>query len=399
MNAHPPPRGRGLFGRPALTITIVLAAVIGTGLGGVAVANRGSSSGGTRWQQPGAIVSPPAGPTRRTESTRKGGPAAAAAITLSATGDIIMGSAPDRLPANGGEGFFDSVRAGLKSDLVMGNLEQPLTNDTGTSKCGSPPRPHCFAFRSPPAYADHLKEAGFQLLNTANNHAKDFGTAGYQSTVSALEKAGLKHTGAADEITVVEVNGLKVAVLGFSPYAGANNLNDLDHTREVIQQARQQADLVVVQAHLGAEGSDKGHVKPGNEIYFGENRGDPIRFTHTAIDAGADLVIAHGPHVLRGMQFYKGKLIAYSLGNFAGGGRTLSSNGVLKYAGILHVSLTRDGKWVGGTFLSTYLSSTGVPTRDAANERGRALVRQLSAEDFGDTAAKIGEDGSISPPG
>jgi poly-gamma-glutamate capsule biosynthesis protein CapA/YwtB (metallophosphatase superfamily) len=397
MNAQPSPRGRGLFGRPALTITIVLAAVIGMGLGGVALANR-DSPGAAQWRQPAAaIVSPPAAATPKTKVTEKSGQTTAAAITMSATGDIIMGSAPNRLPANGGDGFFDSVTAGLKADLVMGNLEQPLTNDTGTSKCGSPPRANCFAFRSPPSYAGHLKDAGFELLNTANNHSKDFGTAGYQSTVSALEKAGLKHTGAQDEITVVQVKGVKVAVLGFSPYAGANNLNDLDHTREVIQQAKQQADVVVVQAHLGAEGSDKNHVKPGSEIFFGENRGDPIKFTHTAIDAGADVVIMHGPHVLRGMQFYKGKLIAYSLGNFAGGGKTLSSNGILKYGGILHVSLTKDGKFVSAKFLSTYMNSTGVPTRDSANEHGRDLVRTLSAADFGDTAAKIGQDGSISP--
>jgi hypothetical protein len=280
----------------------------------------------------------------------------------------------------------------------MGNLEQPLTNDTGTSKCGSPPRSHCFAFRSPPSYAQHLKEAGFELLNTANNHSKDFGTAGYANTVKALETAGLKHTGAEDEITIVEVNGVKVAVLGFSPYAGANNLNDLDHAKEIVQKAKDEADLVVVQAHLGAEGSDKTHVKPGSEIYFSENRGDPIKFTHTVIDAGADLVIAHGPHVLRGMQFYKGKLIAYSLGNFAGGGKTLSRDGVLKYGGILHVKLTKDGEWAGGKFLSTYLNSVGVPTRDSANEQGRKLVATLSKQDFGDTAAKIGSDGSISPP-
>jgi poly-gamma-glutamate capsule biosynthesis protein CapA/YwtB (metallophosphatase superfamily) len=400
MNAHPPPRGRGLFGRPALTVTIVLAAVLGMGLGGVALANRGSSTRSARWEQPpAAILSPPGKAAPKPESTSKSGQTAAATVELSATGDIIMGSAPNRLPANGGAGFFDSVRADLKSDLVMGNLEQPLTNDTGASKCGSPPRPNCFAFRSPPSYANHLKQAGFELLNTANNHSKDFGTAGYRSTVSALEKAGLQHTGAQDEITVADVKGVKVAVLGFSPYNGANNLNDLTHTREVIQRAKQQADLVVVQAHLGAEGSDKTHVKPGNEIFFGENRGDPITFTHTAIDAGADIVIAHGPHVLRGMQFYRGKLIAYSLGNFAGGGKTLSSNGVLKYAGILHVSLTKDGTYAGGKFLSTYLSSTGVPIRDTANERGRSLVRTLSADDFGDTAAKIGADGSISPPG
>ncbi len=399
MNAQPPQSRRGLFGRPVLTVTIVLAALAGMGLGGVALADRDSPHGAPRWQQPPVAAGGRSSSQPRTESTTD--PAAApqtGSITLSATGDIIMGSAPNRLPANGGEGFFDSVKAGLKSDLVMGNLEQPLTEDTGTSKCGSPPRANCYAFRSPPSYARHLADAGFELMNTANNHSKDFGTAGYRSTQRALESAGLKHTGAEDEITVAEVKGVKVAVLGFSPYAGANNLNDLAHSREIIQKAKQEADLVVVQVHMGAEGSDKGHVKPGSEIYFGENRGDPIKFSHAVIDAGADLVIGHGPHVLRGMEFYRGKLIAYSLGNFAGGGKTLSSDGVLKYSGILNVSLTKDGRWAGGSFLSTYLNSAGVPTRDSANERGRALVAELSADDFGDTAAKIGKDGSISPP-
>ena len=398
MNAHPPQPRRGLFGRPVLTVTIVLAALAGMGLGGVALANRDSSPGTPRWEQPPAATGRPT-PQPKTESTTDPDTAAqTGSITLSATGDIIMGSAPNRLPANGGDGFFDSVKAGLKSDLVMGNLEQPLTDDTGTSKCGSPPRANCYAFRSPPSYAGHLAGAGFELMNTANNHSKDFGAAGFRSTQRALESAGLKHTGAEDEITVADVKGVKVAVVGFSPYAGANNLNDLAHSREVIQKAKGEADLVVVQVHMGAEGSEKGHVKPGNEIYFGENRGDPIEFSHAVIDAGADVVIGHGPHVLRGMQFYRGKLIAYSLGNFAGGGKTLSSDGVLKYGGILHVSLTKDGGWAGGEFLSTYMNSAGVPTRDSANERGRALVAALSADDFGDTAAKIGKDGSISPP-
>jgi poly-gamma-glutamate capsule biosynthesis protein CapA/YwtB (metallophosphatase superfamily) len=318
-------------------------------------------------------------------------------ISLSATGDIIMGDAPNRLPANDGKGFFDSVTEALKSDLVMGNLEQPLTGDTGTSKCGTPKRPNCFAFRSPPAYAGHLKEAGFQLLNTANNHSKDYGPQGYRNTVDALEAAGLDHTGAADQITVVEVKGVKVAVIGFSPYAGANNLNDLDAATAVVSAASKKADLVVVQVHMGAEGSDKTHVKPGNELYFGENRGDPIKFSHTVIDAGADLVVGHGPHVLRGMEFYQGKLIAYSLGNFAGGGRTLSRNGVLKYAGVLHVSLTREGDYVDGEFVSTYLDDAGVPTRDKTNERGRKMVAELSEADFDGTAAVIGADGSIKP--
>jgi hypothetical protein len=397
MNAQSQPPRRGLFGRPVLTITIVLAALAGMGIGGVALANRDDTPPTARWQQPPAAAiaaTSAAAPAPKADKTV----ADAETITLSATGDIIMGSAPNRLPPNSGDGFFDSVKTALASDLVMGNLEQPLTDDTGSSKCGSPPRANCFAFRSPPAYASHLKDAGFELLNTANNHSKDFGAAGYRNTVTALESAGLKYTGAEDQITVVTVQGIKVAVIGFSPYAGANNLNDLDHSRAVVQRATTLADVVVVQAHMGAEGSDKNHVKPGNEIFFGENRGDPIAFTHAVIDAGADVVIGHGPHVLRGMQFYKGKLIAYSLGNFAGGGKTLSSGGVLKYGGVLHVSITKDGAFEGGKFLSTYLNTTGVPTRDAANERGRSLVASLSTADFGGTAAKIGKDGSISPP-
>jgi poly-gamma-glutamate capsule biosynthesis protein CapA/YwtB (metallophosphatase superfamily) len=309
----------------------------------------------------------------------------------------MMSNAPGKMPPADGDGFFDSVKAGLQADLVMGNLEQPLTTDTGASKCGSPPSPNCFAFRSPPSYAKHLKDAGFQLMNLANNHTKDFGATGAKNTRVALDDAGIKYTGNQDEITVVEVKGVKVAVVGFSGYAGANNLNDLDHSRSVIEEAKQQADLVVVQVHMGAEGAGMQHVKPGSELFHGENRGDPIKFSHAVIDAGADLVVGHSPHVLRGMEFYQGKLIAYSLGNFAGGGKTLSSTGVLKYGGILQVELGKDGTYAGGKFLSTYMNSVGLPTRDTSQEMGRKLVSQLSAEDFGDTAVKIGKDGSIQP--
>ncbi|MEV4635804.1 CapA family protein [Actinoplanes sp. NPDC049548] len=392
MNAQPPPHRPGLFGRPILTLTIAVAALVGAGLGGIALADRGPQDTGAIWQAPlsAAPSRTPSAPPSTTQSSES--------VTLSATGDIIMGSAPNKLPADDGEGFFDPVKPGLKSDLVMGNLEQPLTGDTGTSKCGTPPRPNCFAFRSPPSYANHLVDAGFQLMNTANNHSKDFGTQGYKNTVEALEKAGLEHTGAEGEIAVVEVKGVRVAVVGFSPYAGANNLNDLDAARTVIAEAAGRADIVVVQVHMGAEGSDQGHVKPGNELFFGENRGDPMKFSRAVIDAGADVVIGHGPHVLRGMEFYKGKLIAYSLGNFAGGGKTLSRSGVLGYGGILHVTLTRDGEFAGGKFLSTAMNPVGRPTRDSENERGLARVRELSADDFGDTAAKIGKDGSIAAP-
>jgi hypothetical protein len=366
--------------------------VAGLAAGGVALANRGSDSG-TSWHS--ASSSPAAVPGRTAAGREES--ATVASVTLSATGDIMMSSAPNGLPPRNGAGFFDGVRKDLASDLVMGNLEQPLTEDTGASKCGSPARSGCFAFRSPPSYAAHLKAGGFQLMNLANNHAKDFGTAGNHNTIEALEGAGLQHTGATDEITTVTVKGVKVAVIGFSPYAGTNNLNDLAHARTVIKQARAQADLVVVQVHMGAEGVTKNHVKPGTENYLGENRGDPVKFTHAVVDAGADLVIGHGPHVVRGMEFYRGKLIAYSLGNFAGGGHTLSKDGILKYAGILRVTLNKDGSYAGGKFVSTALDGNGLPTRDASGEHGRELVTDLSAADFPQTGVKIGDDGTIKP--
>ncbi|GAA4933446.1 CapA family protein [Actinoplanes utahensis] len=388
MNLHPLSHRKK---RPVLAVTIAASVLVGSGLGGCGLVG---SDDQPVWNSPAATGKPAA--------TTSGGPVQESApvesISLSATGDIIMGDAPNKLPARDGDGFFDSVASSLESDLVMGNLEQPLTGDTGTSKCGTPKRPNCFAFRSPPKYAEHLKEAGFQLLNTANNHSKDYGAQGYRNTVEALEAAGLEHTGAEDQITVVDVKGVKVAVIGFSPYAGANNLNDLDAAAAIVTKAEGQADLVVVQVHMGAEGSDKSHVKPGNELYFGENRGNPIKFSRTVIDAGADLVVGHGPHILRGMEFYQGRLIAYSLGNFAGGGRTLSRTGDLKYSGVLHVSLTKDGRFAGGKFVSTYLDDVGVPTRDKTNERGRKMVAELSEADFGATAAVIGADGSIKAP-
>ena len=172
----------------------------------------------------------------------------------------------------------------------------------------------CFAFRAPPAYAADLRHAGFTVLNNANNHSYDFGAAGQEQTVSALHAAGIAQTGLPGEITVVRARGLRVAFVAFAPYSDTANLLDLPGGRALIQKARLQADLVVVYMHAGAEGSDAGHVTGREETYVGEDRGNPEAFAHMAIDAGADLVIASGPHVVRGMEFYHRHLIAYSLG-------------------------------------------------------------------------------------
>jgi hypothetical protein len=332
----------------------------------------------------GQAAAPPSGePARRT-------------ISMSATGDIIMGRAPDRLPPNGGEGFFAAVRGALEADLVMGNLEEPITEDTGTGKCG-PTSKNCYQFRVPPSYAGHLKDAGFELLNQANNHGHDYGPAGFRNTQRALEEHGLEHTGAPDEITVMDVEGVRVAVAGFSSYPWSNPLVDVAAAAEVVEKAAGLGDIVVVQVHMGAEGAAMTHVKPGTEMFLGENRGDPIKFAHAMIDAGADLIVGHGPHVLRAMEFYKGRLIAYSLGNFAGGAGTLNKTGVLGLGGVLKVSLAADGSWGGGQLISTYLDSGGRPAIDK-DHRGAAAVRRLSKSDFPSTGATVAATGKITSP-
>ncbi|WP_239127360.1 CapA family protein [Asanoa siamensis] len=375
--------------RPAIVAGVAVAALLGVAVVAVAAVAKGNGAQPAVWVAPGQ--SPPGSTGTPIEEAAE----EEQSISMSATGDIIMGNAPGNLPANGGKGFFDGVKKDLAADLVMGNLEEPLTEDTGRSKCG-PDSTGCHQFRAPPGYAKHLKDAGFELLNQANNHGNDYGPDGYTNTQDALEKYGLQHTGAPNQITVADVEGVKVAVVGFSSYAWNNSLIDIDGGKELVAKAAKEADLVVVQVHMGAEGSGKTRVKPGTEMFLGENRGDPVKFSHAMIDAGADLIVGHGPHVLRAMEFYKGRLIAYSLGNFAGGGGTLNRSGPLGLGAVLKVELTRDGTWVDGSVVSTRMNSAGKPVTDPDGD-SLDMLADLSQKDFPKTGPEFDNAGRISP--
>jgi len=314
-------------------------------------------------------------------------------VTLAGVGDVIMGTEPNKIPPANGNGFFDAVKGSLAADLVMGNLETALTVDTGRTKCPADST-GCFQFYLPPAYAGYLRAGGFSLMNLANNHTNDMGPQGLTNTRQALEAAGLQHTGAPNEITYVDVKGVKVAVLGFAVYSWGQNLNNIPAAVKLVAKAATNADLVVIQMQGGAEGADKDHVTPGHEMYLGEDRGDLIAFSHAVIDAGADVVFGHGPHVMRGMEFYKGRLIAYSLGNFCGYG-VLNSAGYLGVGGVLKVSLHRDGSWAGGQLIATQMIKGGMVGLDPAR-RALAFVDGLSKEDFGQAGASVATaDGSI----
>jgi poly-gamma-glutamate capsule biosynthesis protein CapA/YwtB (metallophosphatase superfamily) len=385
-----PRRSGGAWGRrrTAILIGAIAAVVVGAGTATAAVVFGYPSRG------PAASSSTPAA-----ASGSSSGPAAkgsAEDITMTATGDIVMGSAPNGLPPNSGKGFFDNVKSALVADLQMGNLEQTITDDTGVGKCSAQSAGStCFAYRTPPAFVHNLKDAGFMLMNQANNHAYDFGPAGFKNTQKNLDSVGIKYTGWPGLITVVSVKGLRVAVVGFASYTWSNLCSDLDKAGQLIASAKGQADLVVVQVHQGGEGSDKQHVKPGTEYYLGENRCDPMAFGHAVIDAGADLVVGHGPHVVRGMEFYKGHLIAYSLGNLAGY-RALSYKGVVGVGAILKVTLGADGSFKNGSITPTAMIAPGLPRLDS-KKQAISLISNLTKSDFPSSGAQIGTDGSITP--
>jgi Bacterial capsule synthesis protein PGA_cap len=311
-------------------------------------------------------------------------------VTIAATGDIVMGSTPN-LPPDGGRSFFTDVEADLAGDVVLGNLEGTLSTGGG-SKCG-PESTNCFAFQTPPSYARWLVQAGFTVMNLANNHAYDYGQSGMQQTIAALSRAGLLHTGRPGQVTVQRVGQIRVSIVGFASYPWSAPLTDIAASRRLVRKAARSSDVVIVTMHGGAEGTGRQHVRRGVELYLGENRGDVARFAHAVVDAGADLVVGHGPHVLRGMEWYKGRLIAYSLGNFGGYG-VFSLGGALSTSAILRVSLRGDGTFETGRLVPTMLAGKGVPALDPS-EAAHGVVRTLSRSDFGRRAVKISREGIL----
>jgi len=312
--------------------------------------------------------------------------------TIAAVGDTELGNTPQLPPDLAA--YMAPVVPALAAPIVFGNLEGTMTDAT-TSKCSSTST-FCYAFRVPPSFAEVYRRAGFNVLNSANNHSNDYGASGVADTSSALRAAGITQAGLAGQIGVVRDGSLKVAFVDFAPYASTNNLLDFPAAAELIRHAKSVADLVVVYMHAGAEGPDAAHVTRATETFVGENRGNPYAFAHAAINDGADLVIASGPHVLRGLEWYRGHLIDYSLGDFANY-YNFATSGDLRYSAILKVTLDAAGSTVRANFTSLVLSPSGQPSVDPTRSAAQ-FVNLLSHQDFANAAAVIAPDGNVSLP-
>ena len=332
------------------------------------------------------------GSGRESGSSVNGGTSASGSgISFAAVGDTMLGNTPE-LPSDPGS-YLDPVKGQLIGDVVFGNLEGTLTDVSESPKCGGAPSGSCYAFRTPPSYARYLAAAGFTVMNNANNHSYDFGQAGLEQTIAALHKAGIAQDGLPGKVTVVKAGGERVAFVGFAPYAQTGSLLDLEAARKLIRYAAKRSPIVVVAIHAGAEGSDAQHVTGSEENYLGEDRGNPEAFAKMSIRAGADLVLGSGPHVLRGMEIYRDRLIAYSLGNFSGF-HNFDTSGVLGASAVLHVTVGKDGAFRSGRIASVRLVEAGRPVLDSSGE-GAELIRELSREDLGKDAVRIGGDGQI----
>lgn len=318
-------------------------------------------------------------------------------LTFIGVGDIMMGTNypnEDRLPSNNARDLMREVSPILSSaDVTMGNLEGTLLDKGGTPKyCKNPDI--CYVFRSPTSFVENLVTAGFDIMSIANNHAGDFGDAGRKSSMKTLDSVGIKYAGIITKPYVIfEKDNMTYGFAAFAPNTGCASINDLETAKATIQHLDSLVDVVIVSFHGGAEGSKYEHVPRKHELFVGEDRGDVYRFAHTLIDAGADVIFGHGPHVTRAVEVYKKRFIAYSLGNFCTyGGFNLS--GVNGIAPLIKVYTSPEGEFYQAHITPIYQAPMS-PVRIDSQRRVIKRIRELVAEDFPETTIHISDDGWI----
>jgi len=312
-------------------------------------------------------------------------------------GDVMLGTnypSEYSLPPDDGKTILDASSEYLvDADVTLGNLEGTLLNKGGTPKvCNNPE--NCVSFRMPEHYAGYLKLAGFDIMSVANNHSGDMGETGRKSTMETLEKYGITFAGYSTHPTAIfEKNGIKFGFTAFAPNTGTQSLLDHNSAVKTINELKKKCDIVIVSFHGGAEGSGATRVNRKREYYLEEDRGNAYEFAHEMIDAGADVVFGHGPHVPRGLEIYKDKIISYSLGNFCTYGK-FGLSGNLGLAPILKVYIDKNGNFIKGQIFPFKQVKRGFPVYDSTGG-AIELMRRMTIADFPDSGPVINNDGMI----
>jgi poly-gamma-glutamate capsule biosynthesis protein CapA/YwtB (metallophosphatase superfamily) len=338
-----------------------------------------------------------AAPTAEELAERRAAELACARITIAAAGDMMLGTdfPENHLPDDDAVSFLEDVRPVFcDADVAFGNLEGVLIDGGAPVKeCKDPSA--CYLFRSPTRYAERLADAGFSVMSLANNHARDFGEEGRTSSMEALDAAGIKHSGRAGDVATWPNGEVTVALIAFAPFKESNPMLNPEDATLLVQTYAETHDVVIVSMHGGAEGSDASHIPFTTEFYYGEDRGDVVTFARAMVDAGADLVIGHGPHVPRAMEIYRERLIAYSLGNFATY-YGISVNGEKGLAPILVSTLDGNGRFVDGEIVSAIQLRPAGPSLDYQH-RAYERIWELTEQDFDGGGIRFQNGGAFFP--
>ncbi len=319
-------------------------------------------------------------------------------LTIIGTGDIMLGTSyPSESylpPGQDCSPILRPVHDVLQSgDLLFGNLEGVFCSEGGTpKKCKDLTK--CYVFRMPDHFLSCILDAGYDLLSVANNHVNDFGLAGRASTAALLDSSGVAYAGfVTHPWTLFEKGGVTYGFAAFAPNRGTMDLKDYDRAAEITAMLDSMADVVIISFHGGAEGKEHQHVVRGDEEYLGHNRGSVYHFAHRVVDAGADVVFGHGPHVTRAVELYSNRLICYSLGNFATY-RRFNLRGPNGIAPIVKVTIDREGRFLRGEVVSIYQPGEGGPRVDPAG-RAVAKLKELTEFDFPGQELLVDSDGIL----
>jgi hypothetical protein len=218
--------------------------------------------------------------------------------------------------------------------------------------------------------------------------------------MAALARSDIAYAGLevadARTATLTLDSGVRVGVAAFAPNRGTLNLNNLDAALRVVRSLAEEHDVVLVSFHGGAEGSSYTSLPKEEETFHGENRGDVYAFAHAVVDAGADVVIGHGPHVPRAIEVYENRFIAYSLGNFWTYGR-FNLSGPNGLAPVVDLVLAPDGGLRSARIHSARQQGLGGPRLDPTGG-ALALISELTASDLGDVGITFEPDGTVRWP-
>jgi poly-gamma-glutamate capsule biosynthesis protein CapA/YwtB (metallophosphatase superfamily) len=320
-------------------------------------------------------------------------------VSIIGVGDIMLGTIyPEGinfLAPDDGKFLLKPADSLLKTaDITFGNHEGTLFDGKGSPKKCSDPR-KCYAFKSPERYAQYLADAGFDLMSIANNHCGDFGPEGRTSTAKVLKAVGIEVAGSIEiPYTIIVRDSIRYGLAAFAPNTGTCRIENIPDAIATIKHLDSLCDIVIVSFHGGAEGKTHQHITRKTEFFYGEDRGNVYEFSHKLIDAGADVIFGHGPHVCRAIELYKGRIIAYSLGNFCTYARfNLAEENAI--APLLKVYTDRTGKFLGGEIFSFVQLGEGGPVPDE-EKKAAAKIRELTLADFPETNLIISESGKIS---